>query len=261
MTSALNVTAAGAPLPAGRDGARRAAQDQDREPGAPGRQAQAADRRHPSEAVDAVIKASAEGVELGRVERTYVSAGRRAITLKVERSAANAVARAAAEARRAAAAAAGDAVRRRRQRPRVKAQQEARGPAAEKEEEGAREGLARRDGLGRPRPRRLRQLDGGTRLGRHLRHRALGQRGDRQRGVDARVGRARRRRRRPAGSRSRRRGCGRRPRPRSGSGADHRAAQDVGGGGDVEDRLGEARPGRGRRCAAPTSARRRRRPG
>ena len=46
-----------------------------------------------------MVKASAEGVELARVERTYVSPGRRAISLKVERSAARAVARAAAKAR------------------------------------------------------------------------------------------------------------------------------------------------------------------
>ena len=41
-----------------------------------------------------MIKASAEGVELGRVERTYVTAGRRAISLKVSSAAAGAVAKA-----------------------------------------------------------------------------------------------------------------------------------------------------------------------
>ena len=98
MTSVLNVSSGGAPLPA--DGTA---------PGALLKIKTASLARltrkrklrivvNPSEAVDAVIKASAEGVDLARIERTYVSAGRRAISLKIERSAANAVARAAAKA-------------------------------------------------------------------------------------------------------------------------------------------------------------------
>ena len=81
---------------------------------------------------------------------------------------------------------------------------------------------------------RRRRLSGG-----HEGHRALGEGGDRQARVDARVGRDGRRRRRPAGSRSRRRGCRESTTPLCGVGADHRAAEDVGGGRDVERRLRE----------------------
>lgn len=98
MTSALNVTAAGAPLPA--------------DATAPGARlkiktaslARLTRKRKlrivvtPSEAVDAVVKASAEGVDLGRLERTYVTPGRRAISIKVARPAARALAKAAAKA-------------------------------------------------------------------------------------------------------------------------------------------------------------------
>ena len=98
MTSALNVTAAGTPLPADATA-----------PGALLKIKTASVARltrkrrlrivvNPSEAVDAVVKASVEGVELTRIERTYVSPGRRAISIKVERSAANAAARAIAKA-------------------------------------------------------------------------------------------------------------------------------------------------------------------
>ncbi len=99
MTSALNVTSAGAPLPA--DATAPTALLKIKTASL----ARLAGKRKlrivvsPSEAVDVVVKASAEGVELGRIERTYVTTGRRAISLNVERSAANAVARAAAKAR------------------------------------------------------------------------------------------------------------------------------------------------------------------
>ena len=98
MTSALNVTAGGAPLPA--------------DATAPGARlkiktaslARLTRKRKlrivvtPSEAVDAVVKASAEGVDLGRLERTYVTPGRRAISIKVARPAARALAKAASKA-------------------------------------------------------------------------------------------------------------------------------------------------------------------
>lgn len=93
MTSVLNVTTAGAPLPP--DGIR---------PGGTVKIKTASARRltgkrslqvivTPSEPVDTVIEASAAGALLGRVERTYVSVGRKAVALTVSDAAASAVAR------------------------------------------------------------------------------------------------------------------------------------------------------------------------
>lgn len=96
MTSVLNVTGAGTPLAA--DGTA---------PGARVKLKTGSVRRlagkhklrvvlTPSEPVDAVVKATAEGNVLGRVERTYVSAGRKAVALKLSAAAAGAVLKAAA---------------------------------------------------------------------------------------------------------------------------------------------------------------------
>ncbi len=98
MTSVLNVTAAGSPLPA--DAIAPSAQLKIKTASL-GRLAGKRRLRvvvNPSEAVDAVVKASAEGVALARVERTYVSPGPRGISLKVTAAAARAAARAAAQA-------------------------------------------------------------------------------------------------------------------------------------------------------------------
>ena len=98
MTSVLNVTAAGSPLSA--DAIAPSAQLKIKTASL-GRLAGKRRLRvvvNPSEAVDAVVKASAEGVALARVERTYVGPGPRAISLKVTAAAARAAARAAAQA-------------------------------------------------------------------------------------------------------------------------------------------------------------------
>ena len=92
MTAVLNVTAAGAPLPP--DAIDPSAQLKIKTASLARltRKGRLRVVVNPTEAVDAVIKASAEGIDLARVERTYVSPGRRAISLKVARSAAGAVA-------------------------------------------------------------------------------------------------------------------------------------------------------------------------
>jgi hypothetical protein len=93
MTSVLNVTTAGSPLPPDRT-----------RPGGRVKVKTASVRRltrkhslqvivTPSEPVDAVITASAAGAVLGRVERTYVGVGRKAVALAVSDAAASAVAR------------------------------------------------------------------------------------------------------------------------------------------------------------------------
>lgn len=94
MTSRLHVTPAGAPLPP--DAIRPGAKLKLR-PG--GLRRLLAKRRVrvvviAGEALDAVVKASAGGVALGRVERTYVAPGRRAVTLSFSAAAAAAVRRA-----------------------------------------------------------------------------------------------------------------------------------------------------------------------
>jgi plastocyanin len=94
MTSVLNVSAAGAPLPADTITPTSVLKAKT---GSLARLTGKGKLRvvvNPSEAVDAVIKASAAGVDLARIERTYVTPGRRAITIKVERSATKALRRA-----------------------------------------------------------------------------------------------------------------------------------------------------------------------
>ena len=97
MKSQLIVTSAGAPLPP--DSAQPGAALKITT-GSVGRVVKSHKVRvvvNPSEAVDAVIKVGAGGTQLGRAERTYLTPGRRAITLGFPRAAAKAVERAAAK--------------------------------------------------------------------------------------------------------------------------------------------------------------------
>jgi hypothetical protein len=91
MTAELNVSASGAPLPP--DATPPTATIKVKSASA---LKLAAKRKlrivvNPSEAVDAVIKAGAGGALLGRIERTWVASGARALTIGVSREAAKAM--------------------------------------------------------------------------------------------------------------------------------------------------------------------------
>ena len=128
MTSVLNVTAAGSPLPA--DAIAPSAQLKIKTASL-GRLAGKRRLRvvvNPSEAVDAVVKASAEGVALARVERTYVSPGPRGDLAQGHGRRGEGSGEGSGEGGRGrAGAAAGDPQRRRRQRPRSQGEPQARG--------------------------------------------------------------------------------------------------------------------------------------
>jgi hypothetical protein len=92
MTSKLIVTSAGAPLPADTTPPGAGVKLKTGNVGKLVRKRRLRLLLGPSEPVDAVIKASAGGARLGRVERTYVTAGRKALTIRLSPKAAGTVA-------------------------------------------------------------------------------------------------------------------------------------------------------------------------